>query len=126
MMESPHVLIVDDQPDILMLLDIFFRQQGFTVSQARDGQAGVDAARELVPDVIVMDIQMPRKTGIEAVRELRADARFAATPIIALTAYAHVHVPVDMIRAGFDHALFKPIDFAVLQELIKEALSEVK
>lgn len=124
MMTSPHVLIVDDQPDILMLLDIFFKQQGFTVSKARDGQAGIDKAREVSPDVIIMDIQMPRKTGLEAVRELRADERFVTTPIIALTAYAHVHVPVDMIRAGFDHALFKPIDFIMLQKLIADALEQ--
>jgi CheY-like chemotaxis protein len=122
-MTSPHILVVDDQPDIRILLHMFFKRLGLSVVQAEDGQDGVDKARALRPDMIVMDIQMPRKTGLEAVRELRADPQFASTPIVALTAYARVHVPAELMRAGFTHVLFKPVDFSVLQQIVTDALS---
>jgi CheY-like chemotaxis protein len=122
-MTSPHILVVDDQPDIRILLHMFFKRLGLSVVQAEDGQDGVDKARALRPDMIVMDIQMPRKTGLEAVRELRADPQFASTPIVALTAYARVHVPAELMHAGFTHVLFKPVDFSVLQQIVTDALS---
>jgi CheY-like chemotaxis protein len=59
----------------------------------------------------MMDIQMPRKTGIEAVRELRADPRFTDTPILAITAHARSFLPADILRAGFDQIIFKPFEF---------------
>jgi CheY-like chemotaxis protein len=122
-MTSPHILVVDDQPDIRHLLSMFFSRCGFTVSQAEDGQDGIEMARALHPDVIVMDIQMPRKTGLEAVRELRTDPQFAHKPILAITAYAHVHVPTELAHAGFNHVLFKPIDFGVLQQIVTDELA---
>ncbi len=120
-MGGNSILIVDDEPDIRQLLRIFFERQGFKVALANDGQAALDTARQIIPNIIVMDIQMPRKTGIDAVRELRADPRFATTPIIALTAFARVNVTADLIRVGFDQVLFKPIDFASLQNIIATA-----
>ncbi len=118
-MSNTTLLIIDDEPDIRQLLRIFFERQGYTVLLAPDGQLGIELARQHLPDLILMDIQMPQMNGIEAVRLLRADPRFAATPIIALTAYARVHVAADILRAGFDEAVYKPIDFVNLQELIE-------
>src|SRR6476659_7584417 len=110
-MRRYSILVVDDEPDVLMLLRLFFERLGHIVYRARDGQEAVEVARQCQPDMILMDIQMPRKTGIEAVRELRADPRFASTPMLALSAYARVYLPADVIRAGFDQMLFKPFDF---------------
>lgn len=118
-MSNITLLVVDDEPDIRQLLRIFFERQGYTVLLASDGRIGVTLARQHGPDLILMDIQMPQMNGIEAVRLLRTDPRFAATPIIALTAYARVHVAADIIRAGFDEAVYKPIDFVGLQELVE-------
>jgi CheY-like chemotaxis protein len=116
------ILIVDDEPDVQMLLRLFFERQGHITHRARDGQEAVDIALQVVPDIILMDIQMPLKTGVDAVKELRSDARFASTPMIALTAYARKYAPADVIRAGFDRVLFKPFDFAELQAMIAELL----
>src|SRR5262245_40747615 len=76
-MQQHRILIADDELDVQMLLSLFFERQGHTIIRARDGQEAVSAASSQLPDLILMDIQMPRKTGIEAVQELRADPRFA-------------------------------------------------
>jgi CheY-like chemotaxis protein len=123
-MRRYSILVVDDEPDVLMLLRLFFERLGHIVYRARDGQEAVEVARQCQPDMILMDIQMPRKTGIEAVRELRADPRFASTPMLALSAYARVYLPADVIRAGFDQMLFKPFDFGQLGDIVSELLPD--
>jgi CheY-like chemotaxis protein len=117
-MSQHTILVVDDEPDVRMLLRLFFERQGHAVCWARDGEEAVEVARQRQPDLVVMDIQMPRKTGIEAVVELRADARFAATPMVALTAYARMFLPADVIRAGFDEVIFKPFDFGQVEAVV--------
>jgi CheY-like chemotaxis protein len=123
-MRRYSILVVDDEPDVLMLLRLFFERLGHIVYRARDGQEAVEVARQCQPDMILMDIQMPRKTGIEAVRELRADPRFASTPMLALSAYARVYLPADVIRAGFDQMLFKPFDFGQLGDIVSALLPD--
>ena len=125
-MANYSLLVVDDEPDIRQLLRIFFERQGFTVYLANDGKVGLAMAQERVPDIILLDIQMPFMSGIEVVQELRADQRFANTPIIALTAYARVHIASDILQAGFDEALYKPLDFSTLQETITLTLRHKK
>jgi two-component system cell cycle response regulator DivK len=73
-----------------------------------------------------MDIQMPRKDGVEAVRELRADPCFAGTPIIALTAHVRSYVPAEVMRAGFDEVLAKPFDFEQVSGVIEALLQRVR
>jgi DNA-binding response OmpR family regulator len=121
-MQHHRILIADDELDVQMLLCLFFERQGHTIIRARDGQEAVAAATSQVPDLILMDIQMPRKTGIEAVQELRADARFASTPIIAITAHARSFLPSDILRAGFDQIIFKPFDFAEVEARVYQAM----
>jgi CheY-like chemotaxis protein len=117
-----RILIADDELDVQMLLCLFFERQGHIIIRARDGQEAVTAATSQIPDLILMDIQMPRKTGIEAVQELRADPRFAATPIIAITAHARSFLPSDILRAGFDQIIFKPFDFAEVEARVCQAM----
>ncbi len=121
-MKRHRILIVEDERDLQSLLRLFFERQGYTVYDARDGQEAVEVARRKLPDLILMDIQMPRKTGIEAVQELRADPRFANTPILAITAHARNYLPPDIIRAGFDHVILKPFDFQEMIDRVVDAL----
>jgi DNA-binding response OmpR family regulator len=121
-MQHHRILIADDELDVQLLLCLFFERQGHTVIRARDGQQAVIAASEQLPNLILMDIQMPRKTGIEAVQELRADPRFANTPILAITAHARSFLPSDILRAGFDQIIFKPFDFTEIETRICQAM----
>src|SRR5512145_1512663 len=117
-MQQRTILVVDNEIDIQTLLSIFLKSQGHIVYCASDGQEALDIMPRICPDIILMDIQMPRKNGIEAVRELRADPRFANTPTIALTAHVRDFLPHDITLAGFDRTLVKPINFDELQALI--------
>jgi CheY-like chemotaxis protein len=121
-MQHHRILIADDELDVQLLLCLFFERQGHTIIRARDGQEAVAAATSQLPDLILMDIQMPRKTGIEAVQELRSDPRFASTPIIAITAHARSFLPSDILRAGFNQIIFKPFDFAEVEARICQAM----
>ncbi len=121
-MKRYRILVVDDEQDVQFLLRLFFERQGFMVYDARNGQEAIEVAQRRRPDLILMDIQMPRKTGIEAVQELRADPRFAHTPILAITAHARNYLPPDIIRAGFDHVIIKPFDFEEIQSRVDESL----
>ena len=121
-MKRHRILIVEDERDLQNLLRLFFERQGYTVYDARDGQEAIEVAQRKLPDLILMDIQMPRKTGIEAVQELRADPRFANTPILAITAHARNYLPPDIIRAGFDHVILKPFDFQEIIDRVTDAL----
>jgi len=93
--DAARVLVVDDTEDTREMLAIYFRSRGFAVDTASDGIAAVDAARRLHPDVIVMDVAMPRLDGISATREIKNDPQTLDIPIVILTAY-----PIRAIKAG--------------------------
>src|SRR5918997_5901524 len=87
-MAPATVLVVDDDPVILKLLEVNFEMEGFTVVRASDGAEGLERAREVLPDVVVLDVMMPRMTGYEVAAAMRSDATTAAIPIIFVTARA--------------------------------------
>ncbi|MEM8533800.1 MAG: response regulator [Chloroflexota bacterium] len=116
------MLIADDEPDIRELLRLFFEQQNFAITLASDGLDAVAKAHDTNPDIILMDIQMPRATGIDAVRMLRNEEQFKHLPIIAVTAYARKYSNADLAEAGFNRVAYKPIDFAQLQMMVQTLL----
>jgi two-component system cell cycle response regulator DivK len=102
------VLVVDDSADARALYGEYLEYCGFRVATASDGQEGIDAAHAQEPDVILMDLAMPRMNGWEAIRRLRADPLTAATPIVAISAHAFGVGPVRARDAGADVCLSKP------------------
>lgn len=81
------VLVVDDHPDLLELLQVIFETHGYRVHTAQDGVEAIEAVTQHAPDVIVMDLWMPRLDGIDATRRIRSLAGRSHVPIIAHTAY---------------------------------------
>ncbi len=82
------VLVVDDDPVIVRLLQVNFEMEGYQVLTASDGETGLSRARQSQPDVIVLDVMMPRIDGLEVARRLRADEATTAIPILLLSAKA--------------------------------------
>lgn len=80
------ILIADDEPNIVISLEYLMKREGFVVSIARDGQEALDAVAKDVPDLILLDVMMPRKTGFEVCQELRARPECSDVRIVMLTA----------------------------------------
>jgi two-component system cell cycle response regulator DivK len=108
------VLIVEDNERNLKLVRDVLGHAGFDVLCARDGEAGVALARERRPDVILMDVNLPGISGLDALARLRADAVTAGIPVAALTAYAMKDDRARLIAAGFDDYFEKPVSVRAL------------
>jgi len=104
------VLVVDDDPVILKLLEVNFEMEGFTVLVARDGEEGIEVARSNQPDVVVSDIMMPKKSGLELVVALKADTSTSEIPIILLSAKAQNADVRTGLEAGADDYVTKPFE----------------
>ena len=104
------VLVIDDDPVILRLLEVNFEMEGFKVRMAGDGLEGLDAARAEPPDVIVSDVMMPRMTGLELLAGLKADDTTAAIPVILLSAKAQASDVRAGLDAGADDYVTKPFE----------------
>lgn len=109
-MPAPTVLVVEDDPTILQLLEVNFEMEGFTVLPAVDGAAGLEAARASVPDIIVSDVMMPNMSGVEMVAALKEDPATAGIPVILLSAKAQGGDIRSGLDAGADEYVTKPFE----------------
>lgn len=103
------MLIADDEPDILEILKYNLAGQGYEVITAKDGDEALEKARRTMPDLIVLDIMMPRKTGVEVCQILRTQASFKETLIIFLTAVNDEITQIKGLETGADDYISKPI-----------------
>jgi two-component system alkaline phosphatase synthesis response regulator PhoP len=103
------VLVVDDEEPILELLKYNLEKQGFDVRTATDGQVAVDVAKKFHPDLVLLDIMMPKVDGVEACRQLRAMPELVNTYIVFLTARAEEYSEVAAFDVGADDYILKPI-----------------
>jgi len=118
----PRILIVDDNPVNVKVLQTRLAAEGYEVITAADGEEGLAAARSLTPDLILLDVMMPKVDGFEVCRQLRADAAFPFTPIILVTAMADSKDIVAGLEAGGDEYLTKPVDHAALAARVRSML----
>jgi class 3 adenylate cyclase len=118
----PRILVVDDMPANVHILQLRLKAQGYDVVTATDGEAALTAARELLPDLILLDVMMPKVDGLEVCRQLRADPAFPFTPIIMITAKADPKDVVAGLEAGGDEYLTKPVDQVALVARVKSML----
>jgi len=116
------VLVADDKAAGRELIRTVLEQCGHSVFEASDGMEAVRQAGEVLPDLIILDLHMPELDGFGAFRELRADERFAATPIVALTASAMQGDRERALSAGFTSYLAKPLSLDVLRSEVEHLL----
>ncbi len=110
------ILIVEGKSNNLKLLRDLLQRFGYETMEATDGKQGVELARARRPNLILMDIMMPKMDGLEATRILKADTTTKNIPIIALTSYAMKGDKERALEAGCDGYIAKPID---IQEVLK-------
>ena len=121
-MAKKVILIVDDEPNNLKLVRDLLQVFEYTTIEATDGKRGVELARAMKPDLILMDIMMPKLDGLEATRILKADAGTRNIPVLALTSQAMKGDKERILQAGCDGYLTKPIDIHELREKVAEYL----
>jgi two-component system cell cycle response regulator DivK len=117
-----QVLVVDDKPVTREMIRTMLECSGYDVSEATDGEEAVRIAQQIVPDAILLDLQMPALDGFGALERLRADPRFVGIPIIALTASAMRGDREKALAAGFTSYLSKPVMLRTLQEELARLL----
>jgi len=117
------ILVVDDDPVILQLLQVNFEMEGFAVLTAADGQDGVARTRADRPDVVVSDVMMPRMSGLELVAVLKGDPDTADIPILLLTAKAQQADIGAGIDAGADDYVTKPFEPLDLVDRVNRLLA---
>jgi adenylate cyclase len=117
-----RILVVDDAPANVRVLETRLRKDGYEVVVARDGEQALAAVRETQPDLILLDIMMPKIDGIEVCRRLKADPALGFTPIIMVTAMTDSKDLVAGFEAGGDDYLTKPVDRQALAARVKSML----
>ncbi len=108
-MQGKKVLIADDEPDILELLAYAMEKEGYEVILAHDGEETIKKALKHLPDIILLDVMMPKKDGIEVCRQLRTEKSLEETIILILTARSEEYSEVAGFDAGADDYVTKPV-----------------
>ena len=118
-----RILVVDDEADVRLLYRVNLRHAGFEVLEADDGERGIEAALEHLPDVVVLDLMMPRIDGFEVLRVLRSRAESSEMPVLVLTADARSEDHQRCFELGADDVMTKPFAPEALTQGIRRVLS---
>jgi two-component system, OmpR family, alkaline phosphatase synthesis response regulator PhoP len=117
-----RVLVVDDEPDLVRVLEFGLRASGYIVESASDGQEGLKKAREIKPDVILLDLMLPKLDGYKVCRLLKFDDRFKHIPIIILSARTQEGDQALALEMGANRFVTKPYDFSEILGYIETLL----
>jgi two-component system alkaline phosphatase synthesis response regulator PhoP len=123
---AKRILIADDEPDILEILSYNLMREGYIVSTAKDGDDALTKAKALKPELIILDIMMPKKTGVEVCEILRGQAGFQDTLIIFLTALSDEGSQVKGLETGADDYISKPISPKVLLSKVNALFRRIR
>ena len=119
-MAKQTLLIVDDEPCVTFMLASRFRELGFEVHTADNGEQAIEIARTVGLAAVISDFQMPRKDGLQLARELRQLPSTANVPVVMLTARGHRLSPRELQETGIQHVMPKPFSARELQNIIQE------
>ena len=113
-LDSKNILVVEDDLDIRELISFNLQNQGHQVFEAKDGEAGIDKAREKLPDLILLDLMLPGIQGLDVCRIIKSDQETKETPIIMVTALGQEEDIVKGLETGADDYITKPFSIKVL------------
>jgi DNA-binding response OmpR family regulator len=119
---SRKILIADDEPNIVISLEYLMKREGYTVIVARDGQEALDAIARDKPDLVLLDVMMPQKSGFEVCQAVRASEELQATKILMLTAKGRETDVVKGLALGADAYMTKPFSTRELVQKVAELL----
>ena len=123
---AKKILVSDDEPDILEIISYNLRKEGYEVFTASDGNEALEKARLHHPDLIILDIMMPKKTGVEVCQILRTQPEFTQTLIIFLTALSDEAVQIKGLESGADDYVTKPVSPKVLISRVNAIFRRIK
>ena len=126
MTSSGKVLIADDEPDILEILKYNLEKEGYQVSTAKDGNEALDKAKQYQPDLIILDMMMPKKNGLEVLELLRLQPSFRETLIMFLTALNDENTQLRSFTTGADDYISKPVSTNVFVSKVNALFRRVK
>lgn len=118
------ILIVDDEPHIVHILRYKLERTGYRVETAEDGEEGYELAKELTPDLIVTDYQMPILSGYEMSVKLHESELTADTPVVMVTARGHKLTPSELAKTNIRQLMCKPFSARELLSVIEELIQE--
>lgn len=122
MPDKQTILVVDDEQDLLDLIEYNLKKEGYRVLTAEDGKEGMEVAREHAPDLVLLDIMMPKMDGLEVVERMKEDDSLRKIPVIFLTARGDEKTEVEGLNRGGDDYITKPISTTKLISRIKAVL----
>lgn len=122
-MAKKKVLVVDDEPNILLSLEFILEEEGYDVHVARDGEEALEAAEIVRPDLVLLDVAMPRRDGYEVCRILRDRPEFTGVKVIMLTAKGQPLERKKGIEVGADLYVTKPFGTTELLEKVRSVLA---
>jgi two-component system alkaline phosphatase synthesis response regulator PhoP len=123
---AKRILIADDEPDILEILSFNLKADGYEVMTAKNGDEALDKAKNFKPELIILDMMMPGKNGMEVCNILRTQSMFAGTLIVFLTAVNDENTEIKSLENGADDYLTKPISPKVLLSKVSSLLRRIK
>ena len=123
-MERKKILLVDDSSTVLLMERMILAKNQYDVVEARDGQEGLEKARAERPDLILMDVVMPRLGGFEAVRQLRQDQLTSAIPVIMVTTRGELESVESGYASGCNEYITKPINGLELLTKVRSCLGQ--
>jgi two-component system alkaline phosphatase synthesis response regulator PhoP len=120
---TQRILIVDDEPSIVVPLEFLMKREGYEVSVAEDGRAALEALDRSAPDLVILDVMLPKMSGFDVCRHIRADPRWRGLKILMLTAKGRDSEMQRGLELGADAYVTKPFSTRELVERIRALLA---
>lgn len=120
-----RILIVDDEPNIVLALELLMKKEGFEVHTVDDGEKAFHAVREFLPDLVLLDIMMPKMDGYEVCQRIRSDASMKSVRIVMLTAKGREVEKEKGLALGADSYITKPFSTREVVSKVKELLTDM-